>query len=131
MNGQRIWIKMGPYPIKVAFTTKPAVFKRELKCMGVPARDFVAINGSAMCHMFVTTTDWPSCIVCVAADRIKKSGVGRVAAIMAHEAAHVWQTYRETAGENNPGAEQEAYFLQYLTEHFTNIYYEETGQRKR
>ena len=40
--------------------------------------------------------------------------VASVVGLVAHEIIHVWQSIKEDVGENNPGHEMEAYYLQAL-----------------
>lgn len=68
---------------------------------------------SATCHYYESKHGL-SVIVCL------KGWEGRdpveVAGLLVHEAVHVWQEYAARIGERNPGAEQEAYAIQAISQ---------------
>ena len=63
-------------------------------------------------------------IICIPRDSVKKYTLSEVAGLIAHEVMHVWQYIKENIGEDSPGAETEAYFMQNLVaqimHHLTN-----------
>jgi hypothetical protein len=50
-----------------------------------------------------------------------------LAAILVHEATHIWQRYREVIGEDRPGREQEAYAMQFISGALFDAYAERIG----
>lgn len=59
-----------------------------------------------------------ACIVCV---KPTPNIVDR-AAILAHEATHIWQRYCRHIGETTPGNESEAYAIQHIVWHLMESY---------
>jgi len=59
-------------------------------------------------------------IVCVKHNS-KLSGC-QIAALLVHEAVHVWQAYCEGIGEERPGHEIEAYAIQRISQELINSY---------
>ena len=53
--------------------------------------------------------------VCLNAAKIKKYSILEVYALLCHEAVHVWQEWASDIGEDKPGAEQEAYAVQWIS----------------
>lgn len=54
------------------------------------------------------------CVVCLS-DFEGRDPI-EVAGLLVHEAAHVWQRYARSIGENDPGDEQEAYAVQAISQ---------------
>lgn len=55
-----------------------------------------------------------------------RSGV-TIAGMLVHEAVHIWQAWCEWCGEENPGDETEAYFIQRVSQELMNEYVRQTG----
>ena len=87
-----------------------AAFKH-LKCR----RDIPAqwCPPGAGCTHHLEGPDGVSSIVC--ADIPDDVTGPEIAALLVHEAVHVWQSYCEFIGEKNPGSEQEAYGIQNIS----------------
>jgi hypothetical protein len=67
----------------------------------------------ASTHFYVNTEGDCTAIVCV---DVRPHLTGpEIAALLVHEAVHIWQDYCRRIGESNPGDEQEAYAIQYLS----------------
>lgn len=99
----------GPY---LALCLNEAQFKdacRKIRCAPPP---FVGTEWSdATVHFFNASE---TAIVCL------KGWEGRnpveVAGLLVHEAVHIWQEYAARIGERYPGAEQEAYAIQGISQ---------------
>jgi hypothetical protein len=53
------------------------------------------------------------------------TGIG-LAALLVHEAVHIWQRCCDCIGETNPGDEQEAYAIQNIAQTLMEAYAEKT-----
>lgn len=63
--------------------------------------------------------------VCVVALRPKIGASGiQIAALLVHEAVHVWQAFKEHIGEASPSAEFEAYSIQTIAQRLMQAYAE-------
>jgi len=117
-----IWCDRGWMPVYYAFCSSEMAWHAELKRLKAeptpyPAGDantsrFRDIPGQAKLLVVVTVAE--------AIDR-KKDTIG-VMALLAHEAAHVWQAIREDIGEDSPSHEFEAYAIQNIFASLADAY---------
>lgn len=84
-------------------------FDKACSHLKVPRVDFLAPGSDASTH-FYTCKRSEVALVCL---RPGKDPVSNLA-LLVHEAAHVWQTFRASIGEEKPSPEFEAYCLQAL-----------------
>lgn len=102
---------------------------KELKNLGLPLNEwpgFIKRSSYATTHFF--TNDGKECaIVCLGSTK-GFTGI-QVAAIICHEAVHVWQYFRRSIGEDKPGDETEAYAIQTITQRLMESYREQTRRR--
>lgn len=84
---------------------------RRIKCAPPP---FVSNEWSGATAHYFEASFGLTVVVCL------KGWEGRnpveVAGLLVHEAVHVWQEYAARIGERNPGAEQEAYAIQAISQ---------------
>jgi hypothetical protein len=66
----------------------------------------------AMCSTFTKTNTNELCAIVSLSESAQKRDSIELAALLVHEAVHVWQAYAEHMGETNPADEQEAYAIQ-------------------
>lgn len=85
---------------------------RDLSSDEVP--DWVSPNASATMHTLPNHEGTMACVVCIRDWKGKDPCA--VAALLVHEAVHVWQAYCRDIGERDPGSEQEAYGIQYIAQ---------------
>lgn len=71
-------------------------------------------RANATTHLMVNNDGSEAAVVCLR-DHASRDPVS-VAALLVHEAVHVWQWWAESHGETKPGAEQEAYAIQYVSQ---------------
>ena len=71
---------------------------------------------SAARSWFMSNRDGALCaFVCLNMAKVRKYRRVEVHALLAHEAVHVWQEWASRIGEDKPGAEQEAYAVQWIS----------------
>jgi hypothetical protein len=105
---------MGPWPIYVGFTTSKKAFAKEMKRLDLGKVDFLArSSANATTHHLHAEDGAPCCVI-----TLDKTGgaIEQIASMIAHEAVHVAQYAFEQFGEENPGRESEAYFVQHIVQ---------------
>ncbi len=101
-------------------------FRKELKAMGITDRtEFLATEqADATAHVMHKNGDL-AVIVCIG-NTAGKTGA-QIAAMLVHEAVHIWQKFREHIGERNPGDETEAYAIQSISQRLMESYVRQTS----
>lgn len=114
---------VGPY---LALVTSQAEYKKALKDLNLTDDDeFVPSGWHACTHTFKTNDGSIACIVGLNMENAAKMEPIDVAALLVHEAVHVWQYTERAAGTNNPfGDEGEAYFVQNISATLMHAYAE-------
>lgn len=119
-------------PLYYGLCTTEAMFRRELKRHNV-LRDrwpnFI-LNGhsDATTHYF-TQKNETCAIVCIRA-RSENTGI-QIAALLVHEAVHIWQEVKTLIGESSPSLEFEAYSIQAIAQELMEAYVEQTKSSKK
>lgn len=122
MAKKTLWLDrdlmVGPY---LALCTSEAQFKavlRELKVdRDVPYLAHDRANATA--HTF-EKEDNVCCVVCLG-DVAGRTGI-QIAALLVHEAVHIWQSHCAEIGESRPGIESEAYAIQSISQRLMEAY---------
>jgi hypothetical protein len=99
-------------PVYFGICTSAAQFAAECRKLGLKQRpEWIPAAAAAVCHILANAKGETACIVAVPP---RKRGQSRAeyAALIVHEAVHVWQQVREALGEEKPSSEFEAYSLQ-------------------
>ena len=127
------WFEVGPMPGYVGIVfTKRAFFNvlKKLEVEDAVKEQWVG-DGSAGANCLLLRKDNGDIVSLVSLDPADYEGrsSAQVAAILAHEAVHVWQYMRDEMKEHKPGAETEAWVIQYYTQRFIIAYEEFTGDR--
>ena len=87
--------------------------------LNTPSLEWLNRGSDATTHYFDSDGKL-SAVVCLGD---VKGKVGQViAALLVHEAVHVWQAYAESIGERNPAKEQEAYAIQCISQELMTEY---------
>ena len=109
-----IYMNMGPYPVEVALCLTDTDWRHSLG-----KQEFVSFvpktmpKAEACVTRFVTDADCHLLVVTFRRE-FKRRDVWERAALVAHEATHVWQYICEHIGEPNPGDEVEACSIQWI-----------------
>lgn len=111
----------GPY---LALVLSSAEYKKAVGDLGVSmeGRNPWILNdhSDATAHYLTTPKGEFACIVAI---RLKDglSGI-QIAAMLVHEAVHVWQEFKRHIGEHEPSAEFEAYSIQCMSQRLMESY---------
>ncbi len=117
-------------PYCYAICTDEAEFKRELKRLRVPVKEWPDFVGDGMnsrsdatTHFFENNKDKDiglCAIVCIKAS--KSWTTAGLHGLIVHEAVHIWQFVCKELGERNPGPEFEAYSIQAISQNLISAY---------
>jgi hypothetical protein len=103
-----------------------ADFHSELRKFGFENLPAFSLTG-ATTHFFKSQTDQEIALVCV------KDFTGKdpiyIAALLMHEAVHIWQSYCKYIGEQSPGDEIEAYAIQWIAQELMFSFREQTCKK--
>ena len=110
----------GPY---LALCTSEADFHRAMKHCKVPREQWatwITDGADATTHQLTNPDGGRLCVVCIRAGE-QHSGV-QIAAMLVHEAVHVWQFHCQNIGEREPSSEFEAYSIQAISQRLMQAY---------
>lgn len=110
----------GPY---LALVLSDEEFQAAMKHCGIAAADrsrWIKTDHSDATAHFLENPKREMC--CVVAIRVDGQTPIQVAAILVHEAVHIFQSYCERIGENSPSPEFEAYSIQMLSQRLMQGY---------
>ncbi len=117
---------VGPY---LTLCTSQAAFDKVLDAMSKPREPYVNPGSHATTWQLGRGDDGGQvCVVC-----IEPSGHDPIAtcALLVHEAVHVWQAWREQAGEKSPSHEFEAYAIQSIAGRLMWAYREQVVNKEQ
>ncbi len=109
----------GPY---LALATSEKGYHSALRHCKVPQKDWaswVAGGADATTHVLTNADGGMVCLVCICVTTQESI---QVAAMLVHEAVHVWQKWCEKHGENSPSEEFEAYSIQTISQRLMYAY---------
>ncbi len=114
MKQQWLDVRLVYWPVYLTVCTTEDQFRKAAKRLGCrEPGNWIEPGADAACNTFTCSNGKPACIVCVRPRGKRSRAVW--AALLVHEAAHVWQKIRSELGESRPSAEFEAYSLQAIT----------------
>ena len=100
-------------------------FKRVLKHSEIEDdTDWILPNADATTHLYTRQSKQVS-IVCV--NSPDTPTLVELVGLLAHEATHVWQSFRDHIGETHPSSEFEAYCVQHFTQQLLDAYIKQDG----
>lgn len=112
---------VGPY---LVLCTTEADFHRVMKHCKVPRGNWgpwVSDGADARTHELINPDGGHVAVVCI---RVTGQEPCQIAAMLVHEAVHVWQFHRDRIGERSPSMEFEAYSIQAISQRLFYAYAE-------
>lgn len=110
----------GPY---LGLATTEVQFHKAMRHCKVARENWpawVSEGADATTHTFANKDGNTACMVCI---RPREGHTPiKIAAILVHEAVHVWQEHCERIGERNPSPEFEAYSIQAISQRLMQAY---------
>lgn len=107
----------------VALVVNERQFLAAKKTLGVECADpLLEGNLHACVHSYQNQAGELVCIVGVSLDACRQMDGIAIAALLAHEAVHVWQHVRDRLGPGDLGREMEAYAVQNITGNLMRAY---------
>jgi hypothetical protein len=118
---------VGPY---LTLVLSEKEFHKVLRHCQIPREDFVpwlkSGTADACMHWFNNPKKQ---LVCVVALQVREGLAGaQIAALLVHEAVHIWQQFRERIGEHSPSTEFEAYAIQAISQRLMYAYAERVAK---
>lgn len=111
---------VGPY---LALALSEKEFHAALRHCKVPIAEWPQwVKSAATTHTFTNKDGGLCCVVCLGPHE-GKSPI-QVAALLVHEAVHVWQSWCDDVGEQAPSSELEAYSIQAISQRLMFAYAE-------
>ena len=107
-------------------------FRKELKRLKVPRENwppFLASEHSAATTHFLVSNKGGRCAIVTLGKTKGKYNI-QVAALLVHEAVHIWQAIVETIGEVSPSDEFMAYSIQGISQELMDAYIFLKGKTK-
>ena len=94
--------------------------------MGLPDTPFISGGFGGRTHFVQRDDGEMTAIVCIGLT--EDHSAVEIAALLVHEAVHVWQHYCESINEHDPASEQEAYGIQSLSQSLMAEYARRVGK---
>lgn len=119
-------------PLYIGFCVSEAAYLREMKKRGVAnAPAWIPSPQSDACVHFVDRDGGRHELALVCLRETERStGIG-IAALLVHEAVHIWQRCKERIGERDPSAEFEAYSIQAISQQLMQAYLDATAPKAK
>lgn len=104
-----------PWPVFIGFTDDPILFAREMRRINLDDEmpPFVLKKGGATTHFMRGDDGMLRMVITIEGHRKQTKAV--VAALIAHEAVHVWEHVCDEMGGPDPQGEHAAYGVQWIT----------------
>lgn len=111
-----VWCDAGwfRHVLHYGFCPTEAAWNKELARLGRPNELYPSSDAHCLC---LTDDDNKYCCIVTVRDGLEKTySALEISCMVFHEAVHVWQFLKERIGEEDPGAEMEAYALQSIAQ---------------
>jgi len=109
--------EMGAIPMEVVVCFTESQFRTALRKRKAEYPDCgLTVNGSATTHFFNAPGGRLLTVIAMCAKTAGEHGPIEIAGLLTHEAVHVMQECRRWMREDEPGAEWEAYTVQYVAQ---------------
>ena len=120
-------------PLHYTLVLSEKDFQRECRRLALPRDKWPAWvtneHSDATTHHFVHGSNTRCAVVAL---RLRPAFDGvQIAALLVHEAVHIWQECKDLIGERNPSAEFEAYSIQGIAQNLMQKYVELTTTEER
>lgn len=106
-------------------------FQKQMRRMNIPVHQWpgwIGEHADASTHFLEHPDGHKAAIVCLGNQKL--NGV-QIAAVLVHEAVHIWQEHKLIVGEKVPGDESEAYAIQSISQRLMEAYVHQTAKRKK
>jgi len=128
-----LWLKRdlitGPY-LRLCLSAKE--YEAELKSLKLAkGGPFPSERGIARCNWYTHKNGDLMCFVCLHGDVLEDRDGPQIAALIVHEAVHVFQRYRNWVGESKPSSEFEAYSIQTISQRLMYAFIDQTKKAAR
>lgn len=120
-------------PCHLALCTDESDYLREMRRMKIKSPSpFILEGKQATAHWFDHKRGGDGvAIVCIDLASLRKSTGTAIAALLVHEAVHVFQNICEHLGEENPSSEFEAYSIQRISQDLMCMFQQSMKKVKR
>ena len=106
-----VWFARSSLLVIPGLTTDDAAYRREMKRLEIEHDSYLLHGSGATTHLFKDGRGGDFALVCI---NPQGRTIAEVAALVAHECAHIWQYSKKLMRETSPGEEVEAYAIQWL-----------------
>ena len=109
---------VGAWPIRIALAFTEKAYLSFMKQLGIAAPiKFPGSENGAAAVLCNNPSGFDVVLICMDLADLKETLRGKqILSMLVHEGVHAWQYTKAAAGEEKPGMETEAYFIQHLTE---------------
>lgn len=107
-----VWLHHGPFPSESVFVPNKKAWKKLMRELDAVDEPYPTTD--AKVTTFYQTPRGRVAVLTVGDHLGEKQNKLRLTALIAHEVQHIWQGIKNDVGETVPGAECEAYMVQWL-----------------
>lgn len=116
-------------PVYFGLCITEDAFQKQLKKLGVKRETWPKFSYSHATTHFFEKPDGKRCVIVCISDWKERSGI-QIAALLVHEAVHIWQEIRDVLGEKQPSSEFEAYSIQSISQELMDSFHKQAFHKK-